>query len=301
MLLDCRFSSKEQKAAFVLECERKFESRIDAVTDELIKRKPKIVALSGPTCSGKTTTARKIISDLTKSGADVHLISIDDFFKERDSSERDEVVRDGRQLDYDSIDALNFDKLKESVESILQGKATVIPSFDFETGKSGIRETIIPGAKSVFLFEGIQTVYPEFTALLGDGESASVHISVNDGIEVCDEYFNPRELRLMRRIVRDYKFRGAKPEFTFFIWASVTANEDKSIIPFADRIELQIDSLLPYEIMAIKGELIPILDLVPEDSRYYVKALELKKKLRNVDTIDLSVIPKDSLLREFVG
>ena len=295
------FRSQKDKAAYVAECERAFETQLESICDGLCAGgRLRAIALSGPTCSGKTTTAAKLIGDLSALGADVHMISIDDFFREREALDREAEVAGGSAPDYDSIKAVDLGLFAECTDNLLSGRRTVLPRYDFGSGQRGEGETIVPGDNSVFIFEGIQAVYPEITALLPE-DAKSVFISVADDIELNGVYFNRRDVRLMRRLVRDYKFRGAKPEFTFYIWRSVLTNEERSINPYESGADVRINSLMPYEIFVAAGELVPLLELVPTDSRYYPKALELEEKLGKFDPIPAGLIPNGSVLREFYG
>ena len=105
----------------------------------------------------------------------------------------------------------------------------------------------------------------------------------------------------MRRLVRDYRFRGAAPEFTFYLWRSVVLNEERSILQYEEKTDIRIDSLIPYEVMLMKGELTPILEKVPDTNRFYVKAFEYIERLKELDTVTPEMVPETSLLREFIG
>lgn len=284
---------------YIEKCEHDFEARLDEVCKEIINDGTKIIALSGPTCSGKTTTAAKLTAELEKNGFEVHLISIDNFFRTRDTLDREAIMRNSA-VDYDSVDAIDLTLLRERAASIIAGEPTALPVYDFKEGRCTHYETVDPNEHSVFIFEGIQAIYPEVTALFGDSYK-SVYICVEDDLEAGGEYFPKRELRLMRRLVRDFKFRGASPEFTFFLWRSVTANEDLSILPYAAGADIRINSFIGYEIYLMSCVLPPILDAVPEDNAYFAKAYDIKKKLSNISRIAPELVPEGSLLREFIG
>ncbi|MBQ8510642.1 MAG: hypothetical protein IJ493_12115 [Clostridia bacterium] len=301
MKLDKYFRNDRERAAFVLECESAFEAQLDTLCAGLTARPDlRIIALSGPTCSGKTTTAGTLTAELEAAGHDVHLISIDDFFKERDVLNREAEMAGSKSPDYDSIKAIDFDLLAACTESILRGDPTDLPHFDFKSGKRSRFDRVDPDDASIFIFEGIQAIYPEVRALLGDG-CASVHISVADDLEMNGVYFNRRDIRLMRRLVRDYKFRGAEPVFTFYLWRSVVMNEERSITPYESGVELRINSLMPYEVFLLKNELTSLLHTIPDNSLFYPKALEIEEKLSKLDTIPSSMVPPSSVLREFIG
>ncbi len=287
--------------SFAAECEAAFESRLDVLCAELrADRGLKIIALSGPTCSGKTTTARRIIGELEGIGRDVHLVSIDDFFKERDVLNRAAEMSENATLDYDSVSAIDLDLLASCAETIIKGEPTELPAYDFVTGKRTLRESFDPDDDSIYIFEGIQAVYPEVTALFGESYT-SVGINVAEDLELNGIYFGKRDIRLMRRLVRDYKFRGAEPEFTFYLWGSVAANEKKSIEPYEHTLKHKISSIMPYEFMLYRDELREILARVPDESRFLAKALEITRKLESFEQLDRSILPVESLMHEFIG
>ncbi len=284
---------------FISECEKNFEARLDEVCRGILRDNVKIIALSGPTCSGKTTTANKITRALTDHGLEVHLVSIDNFFLDRNEEDMKRIA-EGKPIDYDSVDALDLDYLKKCAVSIIKGDPTELPVYSFTHKKRTHYESVDPNDHSVFIFEGIQAIYPEVTALLGENYR-SVYICVEDDLTVDGNVFAARELRLMRRIVRDYNFRGAAPEFTFYLWQGVAANEDKSIIPFADSVDIKINSFIGYEIYLMKSVLPELLELVPEGSPYRENAKVLLKKLEGIEAISPELVPSSSVLREFIG
>lgn len=296
---NCR--TAKERLGFIRDCESAFEKRLDAACASLTSKDgTEIIALSGPTCSGKTTAAGKMIAELEKCGRDVHIISIDDFFKERDVLNRENEMKNGAGLDYDSINAIDLELLRECTGNILAHRETTLPKYQFKTGSRIVGETLKPSDSSIFIFEGIQAIYPEVTELFGRGH-LSVGISVEDDLKLNGSVFSKRDIRLMRRLVRDYKFRGAAPEFTFYIWRSVIQNEERSIEPYEENIDIRIDSLIPYEVMLMRSELIPILEKIPETNRFYPKALEFIERLSELEAVTSDMIPNSSLLREFVG
>lgn len=293
-------TSIKERQKFIKECESDFDKRLDKACSACAAKKPRIIALSGPTCSGKTTAAGKIVAEFKKKGKDVHVISIDDFFKEQNIDSRASEMAGGAKFDYDSVNAIDFELLSKCTGDILSGRTTALPKYDFTTAKRVKGETIEPKENSIYIFEGIQAVYPEVTELFGK-QHVSVAINVEDDLEFNGAVFGKRDIRLMRRLVRDYRFRGAAPEFTFYLWRSVVMNEEKSILPYEEQIDIRIDSLIPYEVMLMKNELTPILEKVSETNRFYVKALEYIERLKELDAVTPDMIPETSLLREFIG
>ena len=209
--------------------------------------------------------------------------------------------REKRSVDFDSIKSIDLDTLKISIDEICAMGTVFIPAFDFEKGKRvGGKEYFID-ENDIFIFEGIQALYPEVTALFDGRHSISIYVSVEESLKVGDEIFSPNEIRLFRRLVRDYKFRNASPEFTFKIWDGVRQNENKNIFPYCDKCDIRINSLLEYEISMIKPYLIPILDSIGKSSEYYGKAQDIINKMKYVSEISSEYMPCESVFHEFLG
>ena len=295
--INITFKNEQDKIDFVNECEKDFEQRLDEVSQKAIYSGVKILLLSGPTCAGKTTIANKIIHDYHEIGKSVTVISIDNFFKER---HEDREVNEDIKLDYDSVDVIDLPLLAECIGKIKAGNTINVPKFDFVTQKrSGYTQHVID-ENEIIIFEGIQAVYPEITSLF-DVEYRGIFICVNEDVCINGVCFTKNEIRLIRRIVRDEKFRGATPEFTFYLWESVRENEEKSIFPNKDICKIQIDSFMCYELFLMKKYLIEVLTSLNESSKYYEKAKILIEKVSGLDEISYDYIPKGSLYTEFLG
>ena len=179
---------------------------------------------------------------------------------------------------------------------------TDIPVFNFTTGnRAGTRHLAVPAEeKPVFLFEGIQALYPPVTALFADIPSRSVYISALHGLEVAGEIFPPVELRLLRRLVRDEAVRDATPAFTLALWESVRANEETSILPFANGCDYLIDSAMPFELHMLKPYLERLFRDYPVTGRHAVRAEHILASLRAVEGIPSAYLPAGALYREFI-
>jgi uridine kinase len=158
----------------------------------------------------------------------------------------------------------------------------------------------MPSAKDVFLFEGIQVLYPGVDRILRSAQYKSIHIAPQTSIEIGAEVFEPNEIRLMRRLVRDYHFRNAEPEFTFTIWKSVRDNEEKLIFPNVHLCDYKIDSTMPYEIGILKPYLERILQNVTRDAVHGKQASAVLAELREVQALSADLIPQNSLYKEFI-
>lgn len=295
------FGSEEEKRAYVRECEERFESELDGVSDAVINSADtRLVTLSGPTCSCKTTAVKKIIADVVDAGKKIRIISIDDFFKSR-TEDRDAVIKEGKSIDFDSLDAIDFDYLCECTDKMMSEKAVMLPEFDFRTAKRKGYSEFDPAGYDIIAYEGIQAIYPEIREKLSVYDPLSLFINVCGDIECGGEIFSGREIRLFRRLVRDFRFRNATAEFTMFMWSSVTANEDKNMLPYIDTAQIQIDSFIPYELNLIKEPLFDVLSRVSADSPYYGEAERIMAKFKNIASIDPGYLPHDSMYREFLG
>lgn len=290
------FSSEQEKKNFVSKCEHDFEQRLDEAVEKVVEANVKILLLSGPTCSGKTTTANKLISELEATGKKITIISIDDFFYERDGAR---VVKD-EKIDYDSVNAIDLPLLQDCINHAKVGNTIRVPIYDFISQKrTGYNEHVITD-NEIIIFEGIQAVYPEIVALLHT-EYVGIFINVSEDACINGVEFTKNEIRFIRRIVRDRRFRGASADFTFYLWETVRENEEKSIFPNKDVCKIQLDSFMPYELFLMKKYAIETLSEVAPESQYYEYAQALIKKLSSFDEVDYKYIPKNSLYTEFLG
>lgn len=284
-------------------------SRSEADYDEQIKETARLltynpaltfITLSGPTCSGKTTTAIRLTEEFVARGHRVRTVSIDNFFRDNIDTNR-KNVNSCEERDYDSAEALDLQYFEECVRGITEKRRVYLPTFDFITGKRNAYTLFEPYDDYYVIFEGLQAIYPEVLTLFPADKFAQLYVSVEDDLSVCGQIFTRREIRLIRRIVRDYKFRGASPEFTLFLWNSVTKNEDKNILPFIHNIPVRVNSLLPYEMNIIKNDFLDIITQVKPDSRYYDHCTALISSFDKIPAINKSYLPVNSVYREFLG
>ena len=197
--------------------------------------------------------------------------------------------------------AIDFDYFSECVDNISNNRTVASPVFDFTLGKRGGYDSFDAADYDVVLFEGIQAIYPEITALFRNYRHKSIFISVAEDLNLNGMYFTRREIRFLRRLVRDFTYRAASPEYTYELWENVSANEDKNILPFADNADVTVDSLLPYELFVIKPFALTLLRAIPEQSPYFADARLKIAKLNRLETINSDIVPPDSVFREFIG
>jgi uridine kinase len=294
-----KYTTPDEAREFVLTCENDFEGRLDVISDRVASnREIKIVALSGPSCSGKTTTANKLIRELESRGRKVHVVSIDDFYYDKEKLH--EIAKEIGKLDYESIRSIDFEAFVECVEEIFNDGKTRVPRFDFKQGRRVGYVEYDALDDDIFIFEGIQAIYPEILKVLSKHPSVSICICVMSSIEIDGKIFEPNEIRFMRRVVRDYHFRNSSAEFTMELWEGVRENEDVNIFPYIDSVDMQIDSTLAFELSMLKPYLDSILPSISEDSKYSETARNILDKIKDIEPLPRDYISENSLYNEFI-
>lgn len=291
----------------VAACEAEYKEKLDrtvALIGDKVRRgsAPQLISLAGPSCSGKTTTVERLIGELSGSGMNVMQVSIDDFFLTPDSRlDVTDYSEANGELDLDSEDAMDIAAFERFTNAVLRRETAVMPRFDFHRQcRDGFRE-IASSEYQVFIFEGIQAAYPSVRRVLSPGSPLFIFTDASSGVRIGDTEFSGRQLRLMRRLLRDRLFRSASVEFTLQVWAGVVRNEDRSIYPCRAYADAVIDSSFAYEACVLKEPLTALLSAVSPDYPLYEQVVQLREKLDSVPSIDASAVPADSMLREFIG
>lgn len=292
--------SAADSKALVLECDRTFDAALEAQVEKICLSAPKVIRLSGPTCSGKSTVVKKIVSKLNKKGKTVHTVSIDDFYYDRETLHKISAETGDGEIDYDSVKTIDIEAIRKLVDKIEIGGELQTPIFDFKSGGPVGYRSIYASPDDVFIFEGIQAIYPEIKALFEGHTCVDVHIAPLDTIALGEDIFTANEIRFLRRIVRDSHFRNTSPEFTFKIWKSVRENEDKNIFPYVNECDHYIEASFAYEIGVLKPYLSEYLAEINKSSEYRSAADEILSRIAPAAEISSEFIPKDSLYREFV-
>ncbi len=287
-------------AELIKRCDEDFSKRLYSIADKIYDDGVRLVSLSGPTCSGKTTAAEMLARRLEQKGKHVHIVSIDDFYYDREYLHELSSKKGLDGIDYDSVDTIDLPALEAFVEEMYSEDEVHCPIFDFKTGTRTGQRAISATDDDLFIFEGIQAIYPEVSALFASHGFASVYIAPLTSLRWGENEFFPNEIRLMRRIVRDANFRGADAEFTLTLWESVRQNEEKNIFPYAEGCTYKINSTQEYELGILKPFLVNILSPIKEDSRHYGCSRYILGKIAEIQAVDAALIGKESLYREFV-
>ncbi len=290
------FKNDVEIQAFVQESEQRYKNQVLKIAGEISSIDHiKILTLAGPTCSGKTTTSYILEHEIEKRGMTVKIISIDDFYRNR------ATISDSEKPDFESISAIDFPVFQACVDKILKRETAMLPIYDFAKGERQGFEPYLSSDHEIIIFEGIQAIYPEILSILPKEISKSIYISVADDVNAYGEYFEKREIRFFRRLLRDFLFRNATPERTLELWEGVVANEDKNIIPNEENADYIIDSFMPYELGVIKPYLMNIVSYDSENNRENDLYMSLKEKLKNIIEIPSRFVPNNSVFREFIG
>lgn len=259
----------------------------------------RIVMLSGPSSSGKTTTAYMLKHYLQSFGIQSVIISMDNFYKGKDLAP---LHSDGRR-NYESVDALNVEKLKECLASLISTGEFHVPNYNFSIGLPDAEETAYRvGVHDIVIIEGIHALNPVFTKDLPEERLIKLYVSVKQQIKDANgEVLSPLDLRLARRIVRDMRERDTLPDHTLAMWASVIEGENNYIRPYRISADYTVNSIHLYEPCVLRTVIIPVLREIAADSLNYKKARDLESRFMRFEPIDRSLVPENSMLREFLG
>ena len=276
------------------------ENKIVKIASEIANRKGvKMVLISGPSSSGKTTTCKRLSIQLLANGMRPIGISLDDYFVDRELTPKDA----SGDYDFESLYALNIPLLNEQMNALFAGEEVELPKYNFQSGKSekSGRKLRLQG-NEILVVEGIHALNPELTAQIPEEQKYKVYASALTTILLDSHNYIPTtDSRLFRRIIRDYKYRGVSAQETIRRWPSVRAGENKWIFPFQENADAMFNTAMIFELAAIKSQAEPLLEQVPECADEYSEAYRLLKFLRYIRPITNKQVPPTSLLREFLG
>ena len=276
------------------------EKKLAKIAEDIAQRKGvKLVLLAGPSSSGKTTSCKRLSIQLAVNGLKPLQISLDDYFVDRDKTPKDE----NGEYDFESIYALNLDLLNDQFNALFRGEEVDLPKYDFPSGKSiksGKKLKLEPN--NVLVVEGIHALNPELTAHIPEEQIYRVYASALTTILLDNHNYIPTtDNRLLRRIIRDYKYRGVSAQETIHRWPSVRAGENKWIFPFQENADAMLNTAMLYELSVLKMQAEPLLQQVPENCEEYAEAYRLLKFLKYFKGIPYNNLPPTALLREFLG
>ena len=275
------------------------ERKLAKVAAEIKQLGTRLVLLAGPSSSGKTTTSKRLAVQLAAEGLWPIPISMDDYFVDRELTPRDEKG----EYDYECLGALNVTLFNRHLKALLAGETIELPKYDFVTGKnmpSGRQLQILP--KHVLIVEGIHALNPDLTPDIPEEEKFLLYVSALTTIQLDSERrISTSDNRLLRRIIRDSKYRNYSAAETIHRWPSVRAGEEKWIFPYQDNADMMVNSALLYELSVLRPHVEPLLRQVDPDTPEGSDARRLLQLLEYFDPIPDKQIPLTSLLREFLG
>jgi uridine kinase len=276
------------------------EKKISQIADDISRRKGiRLVLIAGPSSSGKTTTCKRLSVQLAVNGIRPLNISLDDYFVDREETPRDE----SGDYDFENLHALNLQLFNEQLNALFRGEEVELPRYDFPTGrslKSGKKLTLSDNA--VLVIEGIHALNPELTSEIPQEYIYRVYASALTTLLLDNHNYVPTtDNRLLRRIIRDHKYRAVTAVETIRRWPSVRKGENRWIFPYQENADQMFNTAMLFELAVIKRQAEPLLEQVPENCPEYAEAYRLRKFLSYIRPIPEDQIPPTSLLREFLG
>lgn len=276
------------------------EKKLAKIAEDIASRKDvRMVLIAGPSSSGKTTTCKRLSIQLLTNGLKPVGISLDDYFVDRDKTPKDETG----DYDFEHVEALNIPLLNEQMNALFRGEEVELPKYNFQSGKSEKSgRKIRLKDDEILVVEGIHALNPMLTSQIPEERKYRVYASALTTILLDDHNYIPTtDNRLLRRIIRDYKYRGVSAQDTIRRWPSVRAGENRWIFPFQENADVMFNSAMLFELAVIKSQAEPILEQVPENCEEYATAYRLRKFLKYIKPIPDRQVPPTSLLREFLG
>jgi uridine kinase len=291
---------RQDPAETISRYEQEYRKQIEAVAEKVLagRQKSPVVLLAGPSGSSKTTTGSRLRDHLLSLGVPTHLISMDNYYLSWDTPDFPRTPEGERDLE--SPLCLDIPLLNEHFARLEAGEAIHVPIYDFPSHSRLEGRSIRMSAGEVFIFEGIHALNPQFTERHPDAFRLFVSPTASfslEGQEVC----SPQILRLMRRVVRDYQFRGASAEFSLQLWGNVVASEKVYIEPYRAGANGEISTTLGYELGILKPFVEPLLQVLPTDVPCRNQVDAALEVFHLVEGLSETLVPKDSILREFIG
>ena len=279
--------------------EKKIAGIADEITEKNKKGEARIILISGPSSSGKTTFSKRLSIQLMTNLLRPVTISLDNYFVNRENTPKDE----SGDYDYESLYALDLELFNKDLTRLLEGEEVDMPTYNFESGRRIYRGNKLKLDKaSVLILEGIHALNPDLTPQIENRLKYRIYVSALTSISIDDHNWIPTgDNRLLRRIIRDYKYRGSTAQSSIARWPSVRRGEEKWIFPYQENADAMFNSSLLFELAVMKRHATPILNAVPRDCPEYGEANRLLKFLDFFLPLPEHEIPPTSLLREFLG
>lgn len=276
------------------------EKKISQIADQITTHpEVRAVLIAGPSSSGKTTFCKRLSIQLLANGIRPVQVSLDDYFLDREKTPKDAAG----DWDYENIRALDINLINLQLSALFRGEEVELPKYDFLSGRSGMSGKRLRLAdRQVLLVEGIHALNPELTAQIPKKQKFHVYISALTSILLDDHNYIPTtDNRLLRRIIRDHKYRGVSAQETIRRWPSVRAGETKWVFPYQENADVMFNTAMLYELAVIQEQAAPLLEQVPENCVEYSEAYRLRKFLSYITPIPNRALPPTSLIREFLG
>ncbi len=291
---------KKQIGEIIRTVEALHDKKLSQIADIIKENKKRVILIAAPSSSGKTSFANRLCIHLKVNGLNPVPISLDDYFLNREDTPLDEFGK----YDFESIHAIDLEKFNSDLRDLLEGNEINLPKFNFKTGKreNSYKKLKIKDNQPIIL-EGIHGLNPILTESIPDKDKFKIYISALTQINLDDYNRIPTtDLRLIRRIVRDYNFRGYSAKHTIMSWESVRRGENKNIFPYQEEADIIFNSACVYELSVLKKYVKPLLEEIKSDDEVYIEANRLLKLLQYfIEIDDISDIPFTSILREFIG
>lgn len=286
---------------FIKECENKYNNKIQNIAQLIFERQvSEIVMIAGPSSAGKTTTAKKLGEALREKGINSYTVSLDDFYLNNEDAPR---FPDGTP-DFETVECLDIKCFQNKMKELLEKGEAALPEFDFIEGKRKSEyKNIKLNSKDVIIVEGLHALNPVITDSLPQDRLLKIYINLSTRIydKKGNIVLNKRNMRFIRRLVRDFKFRGSSVEKTYKLWITVRYGEDTYLFPFKDNADIKINTIHLYETCILKEMAIELLSMLDKESAFYNESQRLVRALQKFPVLDSSLVPEDSLMREFIG
>ncbi len=293
---------KEGRAGDLIRvCEAQLENQIARIAEEIHNHTDniKLVLIAGPSSSGKTTFAQRLRVQLMVHGLDPIPISMDDYFHNRE----DIPVDENGERDLESIDIIDIELFNEQITSMIQGEEVELPRYNFQTGQREYRgDKVKLGSDQLIIVEGIHALNEKLTAMVPQSNKYKIYISALTQLNLDNHNRIPTtDTRLIRRMIRDHRDRGASIEDTLNMWRNVRRGEEKNIFPFQEQADVMVNTALLYELAVLKPYILPLLEEFNEDNPYYTEVNRLRSFIKYFVELKPDDIPNNSILREFIG